>query len=525
MVAGAAVVALPVLIRQAAAVPAVALLVLVAVGSIGVWWTARTGQLPGGLARRAPAALIVVAFAMVVVVLGAVEGRLLVAFVPLVGALVAALSTLPGRPQRWCCQAGLLVVLTAAFVLHDRPVPETVFVVVLLASIALIAELFTTELVRARAAEADARRTAERRAELLQTARGLPGTSVEVAAEAVVGTLRSLAFDAAGVAVVRDGLLDAIHLDGIPDVGEPLERGRGVSWEAIERDETIVLDDYRQAPQRLSERPTVRSTVVTPIRVDGQPVGTVMCARAEPASPSDAEVEIAEVLADHLGGVFAAAQRNDRQRELLARVEGLDRMRTGLVDAVSAELRDPLTIVRGIASILRVHGDRLPPGERRVFLDRLGAQTTDLRRVVDAILEFSRFQAQRRAATVVDASLVEVLAPLLSAHEVDLRPSLDDLPGDLTVQVDPQLLRFGLQLLVEPRLDTDGRVRPVRLDVVEEDGSAILVRRQRESPPVSVLTVSLAAQLLVAAGATVEAGGDGGDTRVRLPGPDGEVAG
>ena len=477
-----------------------------------------------GLNRRAWVALTFVVFGMVVLLLVVVDGGHVVAFVPLLGALVAALSAIGSRLQRWCCQAGLLVVVTVAFLLHDRPVAETVFVVALLASIALITEVFTAELVRARAAEADARRAAERRVELLETARGLPGSSAEAAAEAVVDTLRSLAFDAAGVAVVRDGVLAAFHLDGIPYVGEPLPRGRGVSWEAIEQDQTIVLDDYRQAPQRLSERPTIRSTVVTPIRVDGQPIGTVMCARAEPGTPSDAEVEIAEVLADHLGGVFAAAQRTDRQRELLARVEELDRMRTGLVGAVSAELRDPLTIVRGLASILRVHGDRLPPGERRVFLERLGAQTMDLRRVVDAILDFSRFQAQRRAATVVSTPLAEVLAPLLSDHEVDVRPSLDDLPRDLTVEVDAHLLRFGLQLLVEPRLDTDGRVRPVRLDVVVDDGSAVLVRRERESPPVSALTVSLAAQLLVAAGATVGSVGDGGDTWVRLPCVDSEVA-
>ena len=524
LVAGAAIVALPAVVRQAAPLPAALVLALVAVGGVAVWWVARTGRLPSSLERRAWLGVAAGAFALLALLLAVLDGAGVVALVAPTGALVAALSTLPGRLRRWSCQAVVLSAVAAGFTLHARPVAQTAFAVAVLASIALVAEVFTAELVRARAAEADARRTAERRAELLETARGLPGSSVEAAAEAVVATLRSLAFDAAGVAVAHDDVLEAIHLDGIPRTNTPVPRGRGVSWQAIERDETIVLADYLRSEQRLTDRQMIRSTVVTPVRVDAQPVGTLMCARREPAQPSEAEVEIAEVLADHLGGVFAAARRRERQAELLARVEELDRMRTGLVEAVSAELRDPLTVVRGLASVLRAHGDRLPPGERRVFLDRLGAQTADLRRVVDAILDFSRFQAQRRSATVEAAPLAEVLAPLVAEHEVELAPALKDLPSQLSVWVDPQLLRFGLQLLVERRLDTDGRVRSVRLDVEPEQDSVVLVRRAEASPPISTLTVSLASQVLVAAGATVTGVDVGSDARVRLPCVDAEVA-
>ncbi|MFP4636066.1 MAG: GAF domain-containing protein, partial [Nitriliruptoraceae bacterium] len=299
--------------------------------------------------------------------------------------------------------------------------------------------------------------------------------------------------------------LVGIHLDGIPDVSRPVRPGDGVSWQAMEQGRTVVLDDYQRAERRLSERGSIRSVVITPIRVDGRPIGTVMCARHQVGPPSDAEVEIAEVLADHLGGVIAAAQRRERQQQLLRRVEELDRMRSGLVDAVSAELRDPLTIVRGIASILRVHGDRLPPGERRAFLERLGAQTQDLRRVVDAILDFSRFQAKRGAADLQVLPLAEVLAPTVGEDEVELVPPLAELPDEPFVRVDPQLIHFGLQLLTEARLGADGHVHRVRLEVLVGDEAVTLVRRMEGSPPISTLTVSLATQLLVAAGAAVDA--------------------
>lgn len=509
-----------VLARQEAPELAVGLLLAAAIAALAVFVIARRVRMGSETARGVSLGLTLTACAALVVALVVIDDEQAIAVVPIAAALAVAVSTMRGRAARWSLQLLLLAIVGTGLVANGRPLADIVLVVTLLASAAFMAEAFSWEMVRARVAEAEARRTAEWRTELLRTARELPGRSVQAAAEAVVATLRSLAFDAAGVGLVEGDRLVGIHLDGIPQVSRPVRRGEGVSWQAIEQGRTIVLDDYQQGEHRLDERPSIRSTVVTPIRVDGRPVGTVMCARNHVGPPSDAEVEIAEVLADHLGGVVAAARRRDRQRQLLHRVEELDRMRSGLVDAVSAELRDPLTIVRGIASILRVHGDRLPPGERRAFLDRLGAQTQDLRRVVDAILDFSRFQAKRGAADLQELPLVEVLAPIVGEDEVVLVPPLGELSGELVVRVDPQLIVFGLQLLTEARLGVDGRVHRVRLEVVADDEAVTLVRRTDASPPISELTVSLASQLLVAAGADVDADDE---PRVRLPVADVEV--
>ena len=515
LLAGSAVAVFPLVVSSAADRPWVAVFVAaIAIAAGTSWWAIRMNRLPEPVARWLPLVCTIVAFAGLALVLAAVEPQHVRSFVPVVVALSAALSTTPGRMLRWIFQIALLALVGISLWEASSGPGEIAFVTLLIAAVIVVAEVFTRELRRTRTAEVEARRAAERRAELLWTARGLPGQSVQAAAEAVTRTLRELAFDAAGVAKVGPDGLVGVYMEGIPAATRPIPPGTGVAWEAIERDETIVLEDYQRSDNRMPERPTIHSTVVTPIRVDGAAVGTVMCARRIAAPPTEAEVEIAEVLADHLSGVFAAEERQARQRQLLERVEELDRMRTGLVSAVSAELRDPLTIVRGISSILRVHGDRLAPAERRAFLERLGAQTQDLRRVVDAILDFSRLQSRRDDAVTSTVVVAELLVQMRGDHQVEFAPPVDQIPRSWQVEVDPVLLRFGLQLLAEPRLTPAGDVQPVRIGVTPVDEGIELVRRSDESPPISRLTLSLASQVLSAAGASVS---DEDDPRVWLP--------
>ncbi len=513
LLAGAAVAVLPLVVSEGERPWVTVLLAVIAGGAATTWWLTRAGRLPEPIVRWMPLVCTLVAFASLALVLTTVGSGWVISAVPVVVACSAALSTTPGQVLRWIFQIALLVLVSVALWDAGSDPGEIALVTLLIVAVIAVAEVFTRELRRTRAAEAEARRAAERRAELLWTARRLPGRSVQAAAEAVTRTLRQLAFDAAGVArVTPDGLV-GVYMEGIPEADQPIPPGTGVAWEAMEQDETMVLADYQRSENRMEERPTIHSTVVTPIRVDGAAVGTVMCARRIAAPPTDAEIEIAEVLADHLSGVFAAEERQDRQRQVLDRVEELDRMRTGLVSAVSAELRDPLTIVRGIASILRVHGDRLAPAERRAFLERLGAQTQDLRRVVDAILDFSRLQSRRDEATTSPVVVADLLMLLREDHQVEFVPSVDRIPRSWQVQVDPALLRFGLQLLVEPRLAPTGDIQPVRIDVAPGDGGIDLVRRTDQSPTISRLALSLASQVLSAAGASVS---DEDDPRVRL---------
>jgi signal transduction histidine kinase len=503
LVGGATVVALPAVMSGPAPTWVVTVLCALLATSIVLGVVHHRVGFAPATRRRLPLLLTLTALAILLLVLWADGGSQPEAYVLLMASFITAVAATPSAPWRWTFQGTAIAGIVLAVHAAGEQVGGTMLLAALLLAVAAVAEVFFRELSRARLAAAEQRRAAERRAELLQTVRELPGSSVADASRAVTRTLRALAFDAAGVAEINRQVLVAVHLDNLTATGAPVARGSGVSWQAIEQDRTIVLSDYRTAEHRLPERDQLGAVVVTPIRLDGEPRGTLMCARFEPGEPSPAEIEIAEVLAAHLGGVVAAERRLDRQRELLDRAAELDRMRAGLVSAVTSEIRDPLAIVRGIAAILGNHGDDVGADQRRVFLERLQSQSQDLRRVVDAILAFSHLQARRREPQVRVVPFSQVVGALPLGRGVELETSTAD--GRAHVCVDLELLRLGFELLLEPREDADGRVRPVHLCLTSDvDGDVVeLIRRPGGNPEVSALTISLASQLLMSAGATV----------------------
>jgi K+-sensing histidine kinase KdpD len=467
-------------------------------GGVAWWWGERHVRTVN---QRDRVALLVTAtatpaFLAVVAILGAERPE---AFLPLGAALVASMAPVTSWGVRVPVQVLTVGFFAVLLFRAGRSTPDVLLPLVLLVSITVLATALARELVETRRAERRARQDAQRRAGLLTAVRALPGASLKEAAAAACSTMRRLGFDAAGCAVRRGDDILTLHLDGLPDT-DPLRVGEGLAGTCVAEDRTIVVGEYQRDPRRLDARSQVRSAVVVPIRVDGEPVGSLMGARMEAGEPTPAEVEVAEVLAAHLSAVFATDATVRRQRELLARMEQLEVMRSGFVAQVSDELRDPLTVVRGIAETLATHGHVLDPARRVQLFERMGAQTDQLRRTIDALLDFSRFQSTRPEPTIAAISVRDLLQPL--RHKTDAEVEAQEEALDVRVRVDAQLVRHALELL----LAATGAVSSVpRLEATLDHGEvrmAVLADSEASAPP--TLVRSLAAQVLVVAGAALD---------------------
>jgi signal transduction histidine kinase len=468
---------------------------LAAAAGAAAWWWGRSAHRDGR--RRDLVAMILTlvgAPALVVVVwlLGAERPE---AFLPVGAALVCAMAPVTRRDVRVPVQATTVALFVLLMVRAGRGWIDVVLATALLASVAVLATALAAELVRVRRRERAARRDAQRRAELLAAVRDLPGNEVAAAAAAACAAMRDLGFEAAGCAVRQGEEMTTLHLDGVPVIGTP-RVGEGLVGAAVAEDRTIVVGDYQLDPRRLAHRPEIRSAVVAPIRVDGRAAGTLMGARRDPGDPRPEEVEITEVLAAHLGAVFSTAGTVRRQRDLLDRMHQLDTMRSGFLAEVSDDLRDPLTVVRGTAATLAGYADRLSPEQRTLLLDRLTAQADQLRRTIDALLDFSRFHSSRSEALVAPVPVGDLLGPVAREHElpVDLDPAL----ADVQVRVDAALVGHAIELLAtlaDPSSD-----RPV-VTVARADADVLVhVGAAESAAERPELARYLAAQLLVAGG-------------------------
>jgi len=141
---------------------------------------------------------------------------------------------------------------------------------------------------------------------------------------------------------------------------------------------------------------------------------------------------------------------------------------------VAHELRTPLTALGGEASLLEEHLDAMPPAPRRPA-ELLIADVGRLRRLVEDLMEISRFDAGRESVRAERVDLAELAAATLRARGWQDRVELES--EDVVVTSDPRRLERIVGNLVENALEHGGgdvRVRVGR-DFVEvsDDGPGI----------------------------------------------------
>jgi K+-sensing histidine kinase KdpD len=426
-------------------------------------------------------------------------------------AVAVAVAVSPARRTRLRLpfQAAVIVAISVLLVRADRPLLEVAFAVLLLVFAVWLAGTLAQSFVDARRRQLTARREAERRSELLSAVGALSTRDPSDAARTVVESLRSLGYSVAGVSLVREGALVPIALEGIPPA-PGLEADEGLAGSAVAENRTIVVDGHVTEPRGLPGRDDLDAAIVVPIRSGDTPVGVILGGRQASGPLPAAEVEVAEVLAAHLGGVLETEQTMHRQRELLARMQSLETMRGRLLTEVSEEVRDPLTIVRGIAETLVTHRESLSAAQRRRLLEAFVEQTRSLRATIDALLDFSRLQAARPLPTLGLCRVTDLLSPVTEGVEVE---------GDTAavVRTDP--------LLLGRALETVASVADLLRVLVTREGDQLRLRLELEPAAAlqsSSLLLGLAERLVVSVGGSWSL--DTGAVDVLLPqAPGGEV--
>jgi len=143
---------------------------------------------------------------------------------------------------------------------------------------------------------------------------------------------------------------------------------------------------------------------------------------------------------------------------------------------VAHELRTPLTALVGEASLLAQHLDRMPADSRRPA-ELLVADVARLRRLVDDLLEISRFDAGAESVHAEPVDLRSLVGATIEARGWNGRVRLD---GDgLSVTSDPRRLERILGNLVDNALEHGGKVVAIRIG---SDGGTATVEIADDGP-------------------------------------------
>jgi two-component system, OmpR family, sensor histidine kinase KdpD len=107
-------------------------------------------------------------------------------------------------------------------------------------------------------------------------------------------------------------------------------------------------------------------------------------------SPHDERLLLA--LANHAALAVDNLHLLDETRKVAALKE-IDRVKTELLSTVSHELRTPLGSIKGYATTLLTHGNKLKKDEQREFLEIIDSEADRLRELIENLLDMSRLEA------------------------------------------------------------------------------------------------------------------------------------
>jgi signal transduction histidine kinase len=144
------------------------------------------------------------------------------------------------------------------------------------------------------------------------------------------------------------------------------------------------------------------------------------------------------------GAVLAVLDLTERRR--------LETVRRDFVANVSHELKTPLTVIGGFAETLR--DPQLPASDRQRFIDLLLANTSRMQRIVDDLLDLSRYESAAWTPQPSDVDLESVVGELFnlvqaSADAKNLALVTAIAPDARTFRFDPTALRQILANLIE----------------------------------------------------------------------------
>lgn len=161
----------------------------------------------------------------------------------------------------------------------------------------------------------------------------------------------------------------------------------------------------------------VSSSICVPLIRRGELLGVLSLNETEPGSFFNAhDLGALELFAQQAAVAIGNATRFEDERDAVARLEEVDRLKSDFVATVSHELKTPLTAIIGAAKTVTRKRHRMKPEQHDQFMEMIERQGTRLLRLVEDVLTAAR---------------IESGLPRLKRERVDMRPLAEGVIEDL----------------------------------------------------------------------------------------------
>jgi signal transduction histidine kinase len=165
--------------------------------------------------------------------------------------------------------------------------------------------------------------------------------------------------------------------------------------------------------QIVGSSPETTIVAAIPSNMPGQPAGVLVAAPSPYLVLDEQYLGFFELLAAHLATGIANARAYEQERRRAEMLAEVDRAKTRFFSNVSHEFRTPLTLMLAPTIDLIAKPDT-PAADRAVMLEMIHRNALRLQKLVNSLLDFSRIEAGRAAATYESVDLAAFTAELAS---------------------------------------------------------------------------------------------------------------
>jgi len=258
--------------------------------------------------------------------------------------------------------------------------------------------------------------------------------------------------------------------------GIAIEEGKGLLGEALKENKIVYCDNMATDPRCQDDSLKnfgAKTAIVTPLRAKGKVMGILLIGTVgEHKYSEEREGNLLAAIADQLAIAIENIGIYEREKEAVARLTELDRLKNEFISMVSHELRTPVTSADGYVSLFLAGVTGAITEDQKKYLMIVKENNQRLLTLINRLLDFSKIETGRFSIKRELISINEVVTAAVAA----MQPQIEKKQAVVNLKLEAQNANF---------MGDREKMQEALVNLIE---NALKFSRSEEAPVIELIT-------------------------------------